>query len=112
MPVQVEISDPAAQAGGRVPGAIADTIVRVAREALVNAAKHAGHCRVSLSLDLPTPERLRLQVSDTGRSEQARVNAQSHGLDSLRRHARRHGGWLRVRRGTVGGTVVTLTVPI
>ena len=112
MPVQVEISDAAAEAGGRVPRAIAETIVRVAREALVNAAKHAGHCRVSLSLDLPTPERLTLRVSDTGRREPARLKAQSHGLGSLRRHARRHGGWLRVGRGTVGGTVVTLTLPI
>jgi signal transduction histidine kinase len=112
VPVHVEISPEAAEAGRRARHAVADTVVKVAREALVNAAKHAGPCRVTLTLDLPSAERLRLRVADTGTGDPARQTVESHGLTSLRRHVRRHGGTLRVTRGRTGGTAVTVSLPL
>jgi signal transduction histidine kinase len=112
VPVHVEISPEAAEAGGRARRAVADTVVKVAREALVNAAKHAGPCRVTVTLDLPAADRLRLRVADTGTGDPARRTAESHGLTSLRRHVRRHGGTLRVTRGRTGGTAVTVSLPV
>ena len=111
VPVHLEISSEAIDAGRRARRGVADTIVRVAREALVNAAKHAGPCRVTVTLDLPSAERLRLRVSDTGAGDTARQRAESHGLTSLRRTVRRHGGTLRVTRGRTGGTAVTVSLP-
>jgi signal transduction histidine kinase len=112
VPVYLEISDEAVEAGRRAPRAAGDTLVRVAREALVNTAKHAGPCRASVTLDVPAADRLRLRVADTGTGNAVRRGAESHGLTSLRRSVRRHGGSLRVTRGKAGGTVVTVSLPI
>ncbi len=112
VPVHIEISGDAEEASRRTRRAVADTLVKVAREALVNAAKHAGPCRASVTLDLPSPQRLRLRVSDTGAGESARPGGASHGLASLRRSVRRHGGSLRVTRGRTDGTTVTVSMPL
>jgi signal transduction histidine kinase len=109
--VQLEISPTAATVRG-LRRAIADTIVRAAREALVNAVKHAGPCRVSMTLDCPASDRLRLRVADNGGGDATRQSAESHGLTSLRRDVRRHGGSLRVTRRVHGGTVVTVHLPV
>jgi signal transduction histidine kinase len=112
LPVHVEISDTAAHASRHARRAVADTIVKVAHEALVNAAKHAGPCRVNVTLELASPDRILLRVADNGAGGPARQSSESHGLTSLRRHVRRHGGTLRVTRGQTGGTVVTAGLPL
>ncbi len=112
VPVRLEISTQAVEASRQALRTVGDTLVKVAREALVNAAKHAGPCRVSVTVDLPTPEQLRLRVSDNGAGGSARHKAESHGLTSLRRNVRRHGGSLRVTRGRSGGTTVTANLPV
>jgi signal transduction histidine kinase len=111
-PVHLEISSHAADAGQRVRRAIADTVVKVAHEAVVNAFKHAGPCRVSAILDSPRPNRLRLRVIDDGVGMIERVDTHSHGMMSLRRSVRKHGGTLRVARATSGGTIISVNVPI
>ncbi|MCW3065779.1 MAG: hypothetical protein JWN32_2951, partial [Solirubrobacterales bacterium] len=40
------------------------------------------------------------------------VARRGHGLSSLRRSLEAHGGRLRVRRGSAGGTTVTASVPV
>jgi signal transduction histidine kinase len=67
---------------------------------------------VTVTLDLPSAGRLRLRVVDTGTGDPARRTAESHGLTSLRRQVRRHGGTLRVTRGRAGGTAVTVSLPV
>src|SRR5262249_25231690 len=54
---------------------VSDAFVKAAREALVNAAKHAGPCRVSVKLEVSRRGRLVLTVADDGigsRSAEAR----------------------------------------
>lgn len=110
--VDLKIFEDAAEASRRMPDSGRDAIAKVAREALVNTAKHAGPCRASMKLDLPAPDRLRLRVSDSGGGSGAQGKESSHGLNSLRRTVRRQGGWLRVTRGRPRGTVVTVTLPL
>ncbi len=89
----------------------ADALVKVARESLVNAAKHAGPCRVTARLELPRRDRLSLTVSDDGRGL-ARGNGAGHGLASLRSQMRDQGGSLRVSGGRPIGTRVVASLPL
>jgi signal transduction histidine kinase len=88
-----------------------DALVKVAREALVNAAKHAGRCRVSVSLEMGRGDRLLLTVADDGFGARPPRPGQGHGLASLRQLALDLGGELTVWHGAFGGTTVTLALP-
>ena len=90
---------------------VADCIVRVAHEAIVNSAKHAGPCRITLGLAVGETGSLRLDVCDdgVGRPEQQPFAAR-HGLDSMRRSVDEAGGRLAIASGPDGrGTLVTAT---
>lgn len=91
---------------------LADAMVKVAQEATVNAAKHARPCAVTVRLRITRGGRLLLSVVDDGigLSEPSRKNR--HGLASVRRTLREHGGLLRVEAGPCGGTKVTASVPL
>jgi signal transduction histidine kinase len=107
--VRLEIAIAPEDAEGAGP-AVRETLLRVAREALVNAAKHAGPCRISAQLECRGGHWLVLRVVDDGLglSDPA---PNGHGMASLRRSARRHGGALEVRRNPGGGTTVTVRLP-
>jgi len=112
LPVHLEISGepPGPEATSR---AAAETLLRVARESLVNAAKHAGPCRVAVHLECDHGSRLRLRVVDDGLGHREPVNDEGHhGMASLKRSARRHGGSLRVRTNPGGGTTVAVELPV
>jgi len=110
-PVQLEIPPAAAAAAGALGRPLTDLLAKVAREALVNAAKHAGPCQLALRVALTRRDRLILAVADDGvGSDSARSDG--HGLASLRRAVRRHGGVLRVRVARTGGTTVTVSLPL
>lgn len=112
LPVRLELSDDARRLGARTPRRVSDTIVKVARESLVNAAKHAGPCRVTVTLDAPAQDRMRLRVRDTGTGGPVGQGTDSHGIASLRRAVRRQGGSLRITRGRGGGLTVTANLPL
>jgi signal transduction histidine kinase len=97
----------------QVPGVVDDTVVKVARECLVNVAKHAGRCRAWVTLDTPEAGLLRLCVEDDGVGIGSAVGTAGpgHGLASLRRTARDRGGELTIDRRDWGGTSVELRVP-
>ncbi|HVW48555.1 MAG TPA: GAF domain-containing protein [Solirubrobacterales bacterium] len=86
-------------------------LLRVAREGLVNVAKHAGECRAVLGLGLDGEGRLRLAVRDdgVGYSEDAEPG---HGLGALRRAVGDCGGELRIGTGGAGGTELTATFAV
>jgi signal transduction histidine kinase len=88
-----------------------DALVKVAREALVNAAKHAGPCTVGVSLELSRRDRLVLTVADDGEGVALTSGEHHHGLASLRRVVRDQGGTLRVGGGRTG-TKVTASMPV
>jgi signal transduction histidine kinase len=85
-------------------------LIKAAREALVNAAKHAGPCRVNVRLELEQG-RLVLTISDDGLGTTVPRAGHHHGLASVDRLIRDQGGWTEVRRGEAGGTVVMVGLP-
>ena len=86
-------------------------LVRVAREALSNAARHAGAGRVDLSVRTDA-EVLTLEVSDDGRGfDAAAVLDQTHrGLANMRRRVERLGGTLQVASRPGSGTRIVVTL--
>jgi signal transduction histidine kinase len=81
--------------GVEVSAARQDAIVRIAREAVANAARHSGASQVHLELERDG-SRLRLRVSDRGHGFDPVAAASGFGLISMRQHARSVGGELRI----------------
>jgi signal transduction histidine kinase len=90
--------------------AVADLLVRACREALVNAAKHAGPTRVGVGLRPTRDGRVLLTVQDDGIGPPTGGRRNGHGLKALRRAVRERGGALRVSRGSLGGTKLTMSI--
>jgi signal transduction histidine kinase len=87
-------------------------LVFAAREAVVNAAKHAEVSEVSVYAEVE-PERVTIFVRDRGKGFDAgAVPADRHGLaDSIRGRMERNGGELRLRTAPGEGTEVALLMP-
>jgi signal transduction histidine kinase len=85
--------------------------VRIAREAIVNAARHghANHVEVTLR---SIGARWLLRVADDGLgiAESAVHGSRGFGLRAMRARAGELGGDLSARRGAAGGTVVELSM--
>jgi signal transduction histidine kinase len=112
LPTHLEFSREAEQASKAIGKPLADVLVKVAREALANAAKHAGPCRVDVSLRINRRGRLMLTVIDDGLGLPNGRVVGRHGLGSLRQSVLLHGGSLRLHRGSAGGLKVTASVPL
>jgi signal transduction histidine kinase len=89
----------------------AAAVVQAAREALINAARHAGVEEVSLYAEVE-PSRIAVYVRDRGVGfDTAAVPEDRHGLrGSIEGRMRRHGGTASVRSGAGSGTEVELTI--
>lgn len=111
LPIRLEIADEAAAVSTELRQAERELLLRVAREALVNTAKHAGPCRAAVRLRVGRARRLMLTVTDDGSGIANGNGRDRHGLASLRRTVRSHGGMLRVR-SSPGGTNVLLSLPL
>ncbi|MGI5995392.1 ATP-binding protein [Saccharomonospora viridis] len=87
-------------------------LVQAAREAIVNAAKHAGVDEVSVYAEVE-PESVTVFVRDRGKGfDPDAVPADRHGLaDSIRGRMERNGGRCRLRTAPGEGTEVQLEVP-
>jgi signal transduction histidine kinase len=106
LPVHLEISETGIACASQMRKTVRDVVIKVARESLVNAAKHAGPCRAVVSLRQGSNERLVLSVTDDGLGvREPRTAGTHHGLGSLRRTVRSHGGHLRVTSSPTGTTV-------
>ncbi|WP_084175217.1 PspC domain-containing protein [Actinokineospora spheciospongiae] len=86
--------------------------VLAAREAMVNAAKHAGVGEVSVYAEVE-PEKVTVFVRDRGRGfDPGAVPQDRHGLaDSIRGRMERNGGEIRLRTAPGDGTEVQLDMP-
>jgi signal transduction histidine kinase len=91
--------------GISLPAAHSDALVRIACEAVTNAARHSGAGQVSLSLRRHG-SRVRLSVSDTGRGFDPAGPAAGFGLVSMRERARSVGGGLKISAIPGHGTEV------
>jgi signal transduction histidine kinase len=98
---------------GPLPDEAGQHLEQVLREALSNTARHAGACRVRVSLVL-APDEVDLVVADDGCGPGgvANGNGDGQGLRNMRERARRLGGRLVVEPAPGGGTRVTLAVPL
>ena len=102
-------------ASGPLPDEAGQHLEQILREALTNTARHAGACRVTVSLVFGRDE-LDLIVSDDGcgpgTPESATAPGLHEGLRNMSERARRLGGRLAVEEAAGGGTRVTLEVPL
>jgi signal transduction histidine kinase len=88
-------------------------LVQAAREAIVNAAKHAGVEEVSVYAEVE-PTSVTVFVRDRGKGfDPDVVPDDRHGLaDSIRGRMTRHGGTCKVRTAPGEGTEVQLAMPV
>ena len=82
-----------------------DAIVRIATEAITNAARHSGASAVHLELERDGLQ-LRLRVSDQGRGFDPAVAGGGFGLTSMRQRAHSAGGELRISSALGAGSEV------
>jgi signal transduction histidine kinase/phage shock protein PspC (stress-responsive transcriptional regulator) len=87
-------------------------MVQAAREAMINAAKHAGVAEISLYVEVE-PQDVHVFVRDRGVGfDPDAVSADRHGLaDSVRGRMERNGGRVRLRTAQGEGTEVQLQMP-
>jgi NarL family two-component system sensor histidine kinase LiaS len=95
---------------GRLPEAIEQTLFPVAREALVNVARHSGAAAASLRLTVGGGQVL-LHVRDDGHGFDVDRPRQGLGLRSMVERVQAVGGRLAVESGP-RGTLVTATLPL
>lgn len=112
--VEVDVADGAVEWMRDADAEHGEAMLRIARECLVNAAKHAEVDRARIVMGLRRPDTLRVVVSDGGIGlPEAAHDGAGHGLATIRRLAYRYGWGLDVGpvdRG--GGTAVTLDIPV
>jgi len=91
--------------GVRLPPARAEALVRIACEAVANAARHSGARQVRLDVERDGP-RVRLRVSDKGRGFDPAIPGDGFGLVSMCERARSVGGELRISSAPGRGSEV------
>ncbi|WP_243359749.1 sensor histidine kinase [Fundidesulfovibrio terrae] len=87
-------------------------IFRIAQEAIANAVKHSGGCRICVALRCAAGGAISLTVSDDGQGRKTdRPTPGGLGLRIMAHRARVAGGELVVSDAPEGGTVVVCTAP-
>jgi len=111
--VAVHLELPADDELGAVPRPVADAVVKVAREGIVNAAKHAGPSRIAITIAL-SDNTISITVVDDGFGLRSPGDsAAGHGLGSLRRQVEDAGGTITVAPGSGSlGTRLAATFPL
>jgi signal transduction histidine kinase len=88
--------------------AVAETVLRLAQEALTNAARHAGAERVWLRIDNGEPG-LRIDIHDDGQCD-ATIR-EGNGIAGMRERLSALGGSLEVGRTPRGGLQLSVGLP-
>jgi signal transduction histidine kinase len=87
-------------------------LLRIAQEAITNAARHAGASRIHVDLRQEA-DVVRLRVTDDGRGfdvDAVSADSSHYGLTGMRERAGRIGGRLDIRSSS-GGTTVEAIAP-
>jgi signal transduction histidine kinase len=112
LPIHLHVDETVTSAARGLRRPVGDVVIRAAREALVNAAKHAGRCRVTVRLELDLAGGLRLTIADDGLGALTPRPGGGHGLTAVGQLVLDQGGRMQVEHGDAGGTTVTVTVPV
>jgi signal transduction histidine kinase len=89
-----------------------EQVIRIAREAVGNAARHSGGETISVRLDARR-DRLHLLVEDDGRGfDPVRARERGHGLISMQERAQALNGTLSIRSAPRRGAHVELVLPL
>lgn len=112
--VQVNVkiaADPEDVDAGGLRASEREEVVRIAREAIVNAVRHGRARRIDVDLDC-RGAKLLLRVSDDGCgiSEALPSSTSGFGLPTMQARAESLGGHLTARRGALGGTELEVVV--
>jgi signal transduction histidine kinase len=92
----------------RLPRAVEYCLLRIAQEAVANAAKHAHAKRIEVTL-ASTPERVTLTIADDGAGfDTGRPRTKSWGLTVMRERAEAAGAALNIESTPGGGTRVAV----
>lgn len=95
--------------GIQLPPARAEALVRIACEAVTNAARHSGASDVTLRLERDGSQ-VRLRVADSGCGFDTTIAGSGFGLIAMRERARSVGGELRICSTPGGGSEVDAAV--
>jgi signal transduction histidine kinase len=94
---------------------VAEQLLRIGREAVSNATRHAQAHEVRMQLAYE-PETIVLRVSDDGHgfdaAQTVAARSQHYGLLSMRERAEDLGGAIHIASGSDRGTCVTASVPL
>jgi signal transduction histidine kinase len=108
LPIEVQTSGDFAG----LPGEIATHLYRVLQESLTNVVRHAGASEVLVTAVRDERE-VRLTIDDDGRGVVGQPSASPGlGLTSMRERAALMGGTFSIGGGPLGGTRVTVRVPV
>ncbi|MFF2012384.1 sensor histidine kinase [Streptomyces sp. NPDC058195] len=95
-----------------IPPGVGLAVYRVVQEALTNTVKHASGATASVTVE-QGPERLRVEVTDTGgRPGQGAAAGSGRGLIGLRERLAVYGGTLSSGRRMTGGYRVEALIPL
>jgi signal transduction histidine kinase len=112
-PLDVRFRAMGLEDAGPLPDDTGEHLSQILREALSNAARHAGPCQVDVALRFSSDELL-LLVSDDGSGVLPELPSEGpgQGLRNMRERARRLGGRLTVASGDSGGLTVDVQIPL
>jgi signal transduction histidine kinase len=104
--VVVRVGAGPGEAGRDLAGADREQLVRIAREAIANAARHGRAQTITVFLDRSRPLRLVVTDDGCGINESVERAGGGFGLTMMRERAGRLGASLSVRAGEAGGTEI------
>jgi signal transduction histidine kinase len=111
--IELDWTAPEDAASIRLPPDVRRHLLLVLKEAVHNAARHAGASRVAVRIEAPR-DAVRIEIADDGVGfdpERPPESAGGRGLPSLRARAADLGGRLTVRSTPGAGTNLTLEIP-
>jgi two-component system NarL family sensor kinase len=95
-----------------LPSRLEAGLYRIAQEALVNTAQHAGTGNASLQLEI-RPDRVRLRIIDQGQGfDPALIPPGHYGLQGMNERARLLGGEMLIESSPGKGTKIEVSMPL
>jgi signal transduction histidine kinase len=88
-----------------------EEVVRIAREAIVNAARHGDARHVTLALDRMSEDQIRLRIRDDGHGMAETKRRGGYGMQMMRARAAGLGGRLATLQTPEGGVEIEVTFP-